>query len=723
MRKLWSMSEPTSVSKSASLRAWLAIATLLLLSSCASREGREKRSIVLVTIDTLRADRLGAYGASAATPALDALAREGARFRNAFAQSPLTLPSHSSILTGTYPTHHGVRDNGFRLPAEMETLAEILKGQGYQTAAFVGGFPVDSRFGLDQGFDLYDDSLGRSRSRVSFAERPASEVVALARSWLAGRGENLHFVWVHLFDPHAPYNPAEPFPDDYQGEVAYVDSALKDLLAAASPDAIVAVTADHGEGLGEHGEKTHSLFLYDSTLRVPWLLRGPGVAPGTVVEETARSVDMLPTLLDLAGMKDACSHCQGRSLVPALEGRVLPPEPSYAETYFPRLNLGWSELRSLRMDKWKYIEAPEPELYETATDPGETRNLASANPERVSELAAQLDRLEEATAAGGSAERVLDPETRAILRNLGYLSSERRRGSERARPDPKSRLQVWEGIRSGMELVARGELDQAIEELEAATVAEPDLVLARTYLALAYFERGRYREAMEECGAVLARAPSDFEGTLLMGKSLLRLGRVAESRLVLERAAAIDEASPEPWVELAQIHLQSRARSAAEAALRKAAERDGTAPSVLLLQGKIAMASGSMPYAEKLFRAAIEAAPSEEEPRVQLGNLLLTQRRLEEAEDLFRQSLEVRPQASALYLGLGHSRALAGKMEQAIPLFERALELSPDSTLILNSLGFAYVDAGQASKGQALLERSLQIEPEQPELRSILRQR
>jgi tetratricopeptide (TPR) repeat protein len=271
-----------------------------------------------------------------------------------------------------------------------------------------------------------------------------------------------------------------------------------------------------------------------------------------------------------------------------------------------------------------------------------------------------------------------------------------------------------------MDLVARGEMDQAIDELESALATAPDLILARTYLALAYFEKGRYRAAVDQCNEILARAPSDFDGTLLLGKSLLRLGRGADARIVLERAASIDDASPEPWVELAQLHLVSKSRSEVDSALAKATERDGEAPSVLLLQGKIAMMSGSIPYAEKLFRASIEAAPSEEEPRVQLGNLLLTQRRLEEAEELFRESLVARPQAAGLYLGLGHSRALGGKIEEAIPLFEKALELSPESTLVLNSLGFAYVEAGESAKGVALLRRSLELQPDQPELKGFM---
>jgi Flp pilus assembly protein TadD len=693
----------------------------LLLSGCAPGASREPRSVVLVTIDTLRADRLGAYGGKATTPSLDGLAREGALFQNVFAQSPLTLPSHGSILTGTYPTYHGVRDNArFRLPEEMETLAEILKADGYQTAAFVGGFPVDSRFGLDQGFGLYDDALEPSRSRVSIPERPASDVVAPARKWIEGRGGNLYFVWVHLFDPHAPYAPPKPFPDGYDGEVTYVDAALKDLFAAVSREAFVAVTADHGEGLGDHGESRHSLFVYDSTLRVPWILRGPGVAAGTVMEEAVRSVDIVPTLLDLVGKSGSCARCQGRSLVSALEGHGLEASPSYAETYFPRLNLGWSELRSLRLGGWKYIQAPEPELYDLDADPGETRNLASVNREKLREMAAELERFEDATAGPGTPGPVADPPTHAILRTLGYSSSAGATHSEGGLPDPKNRLPVWEAVRSGMDLVDRGEMDKAVDELETAVATEPDLNLARFYLALAHFERNRYSAAVEQCNRILASAPTDFDATLLLGKSLLHLGRRADAQFALERARSIDEASPQPWVALAELHLLWGSRSEAEAALNQATERDDEASSVLLLQGKFAMMSGSIPYAEKLFRAAVEAAPFEQGPRVQLGGLLLSQERLEEAEEVFYQSLEVCPEAAELYLGLGRSRAIGGKKEEAIALFEKALELSPDSIVVLNSLGFAYIEAGLSPKGFELLRRSLALQPDQPELEGFM---
>jgi arylsulfatase A-like enzyme/tetratricopeptide (TPR) repeat protein len=692
---------------------------VLAVLGCAAERSSEPSSVVLVTIDTLRADRLGAYGGEARTPNLDALAREGVLFRNAFAQSPLTLPSHSSILTGTLPTRHGVRDNGrYRLSEEMETVAEILKAKGYATAAFVGAFPVDSRFGLDQGFDEYDDGFSRAPSRVAFAERRAADVVAAARRWLEGRKPGPYFLWLHLFDPHAPYEPPPPFAEDYEGEVAYVDESLSNLFQSVGSEALLAVTADHGEGLGEHGERTHSLFVYDSTLRIPFLLRGPGVPRGTVVEEQVRSVDIVPTLLELSGHRGACARCQGASLVPALRGETLPSAPSYAETYFPLLNLGWSELKSLRKDGWKLIAAPEPELFDLRSDPGETRNLAETDPGKLRELSAELAALsEDAVAAPAS-----DPETVRVLRSLGYLSSAKPPVTG-DRPDPKSRLAVWEGVRNGMELVARGQMGGAIAELQAAVNEEPQLLLARSYLALALFDLGRYGESAAQCAAILDREPRDFDATLLLAKSLLRSGRTAEAQALLGAAAEIDPDSPEPWVELAQAALASRSREEAEAYLAKARERDEEAPPVLVLRGKMALLAGDSASSEALFRKALGESPFEEDARVQLGNLLLTQRRLGEAEGLYREGLTIRPEAASFHLGLGHSRALAGKMGEAIPLFEKALTLDPKSTTALNSLGFIYIETGNANKGVALLRRSLEIQPDQPELVGFLRAR
>jgi arylsulfatase A-like enzyme/Tfp pilus assembly protein PilF len=691
---------------------------LLLLAGC-DAAGRAPKNVLLVTIDTLRADRLGAYGGSVPTPHLDRLAREGTSFGNAFSASPLTLPSHSSILTGTLPTVHGVRDNGrFRLGAEMETAAEMLKRSGFRTAAFVGAFPLDSRFGLDQGFDVYDDSFGGPASRSALAERRGAAVVGVARAWLeANRGERT-FAWVHLFDPHAPYAPPPPFPAGYEGEVAYVDHVLGDLFSAASSETLVIVMADHGEGLGEHGEDTHSLFIYDSTIRIPLLMRGPGIPAGASPSSQVRSIDVLPTILELLGEEELCPACEGESLVPLLRGQSADPRPSYAETYFPLLNLGWSELQSVRSGGWKYIDAPEPELYHVESDPGELSNVIGANREKAEELSEHLASLDRAAPVARAP--VVDAETLDALRSLGYASAAVPPAPS-SRPDPKARLQVWEGVRRGMDLSARGEWALAIAELESVTREEPDLLLARTHLAAAYFESGRYGDAVRECGAILAREGDDYDATLLLGKTLLRLGRGDESRKILARAAELDPASAAPWVELSQLSLR-RSKAEAERFLAEARSREPEASGVLVMEGKLAVLNGDAVSAEGYFRKALEGAPYDVDARVQLGNLLLAQRRLEDAQALFEDGLRSRPDAAAYHVGLGHSLALSKKMEPAIAAFEKALSLDPRSTLVLNSLGFAYLEAGRPGEAMALFQRSLELDLNQAELVRFLQQ-
>ncbi|NOT30031.1 MAG: sulfatase, partial [Planctomycetes bacterium] len=379
------------------------------------RDGRE-RSILLVTLDTTRADRLGCYGRlNAGTPVLDALAARGARFERAYTTAPITLPAHASILTGSTPPHHGLRDNGINaLGAEVETLAESCARAGRRTAACVSGFPVSRLFGLDQGFEHYDDRLEEERAVPgAFLERRADATVARAREWLAtlASGESF-FLWVHLFDPHEPHAAppefARRFPDDpYQAEIAFVDHALGALLGelerlARTADTLVVVTADHGESLGEHGETTHGLQLYDATMRVPLLFAGPGVV-ARALSAPVSLVDLAATLVELAEIDDGgeFSRHSGRSLAALLRGEAgLEPERSaYLETYYPRLHYGWSELVGITRGDWKYVEAPgalgpdgrvSSELYRPLPDPGELLDLAQHEPEHLLELAREL---------------------------------------------------------------------------------------------------------------------------------------------------------------------------------------------------------------------------------------------------------------------------------------------------------------------------------------------
>jgi len=368
----------------------------VLLPACrrAAPPSADRPNVLLVTIDTLRADRVGCYGhAPALTPTLDGLASRGVRFATAVAHVPLTGPSHASVLTGVTPLGHGFRDNGgYVLLAEVRTAAEDFGKAGYRTAAFVSGFPLNRRFGFDRGFEAYDDHFpkGNDPRRAAHVERFADATTDAVLRWLetpdATPGRRPFFLWVHYYDPHAPYEPPGELAarfrgEPYDGEVAFVDQQLGRLLRRLEEKAelartLILATSDHGEGLGEHGEVSHGLFIYDSTLKVPFVVAGPGVSPGRIDPTVARGIDVLPTLLDLAGMK-ARPEIEGRSLRPAIEGREMSDAPAYAETLYPLRELGWAPLFAWRTSRHKMIEAPTPELYDLESDPGETQNRAA----------------------------------------------------------------------------------------------------------------------------------------------------------------------------------------------------------------------------------------------------------------------------------------------------------------------------------------------------------
>ncbi|MGB7296944.1 MAG: sulfatase, partial [Candidatus Aminicenantales bacterium] len=356
---------------------------------------RESLNIVLFTIDTLRADHLECYGYDRIkTPHINRLAAEGTLFKHVISPTPLTLPAHSSIFTGTYPLFHGVRDNGgFYLDPKHVTLAEMLKDKGYTTGAFVGAFVLDSRWGVDQGFDHYFDNFDLTKYKkisLDTVQRRGDEVLEEARSWIGGNDQGKFFAWIHLYDPHTPYDPPEPYKTQYKGgpyslydgEIAYVDELIGGFLEFLearnlSGRTLIIFTADHGEMLGEHKESAHGFFIYDAAVRVPLIFHLPGGAAGRgrEVSRQVSSVDIMPTVIDLVGAA-APPAVQGESLVPLLRERGVKAEPAaYSETFFPRYHYGWSELRSLRQDRFKFIDAPRPELYDVLADPGELRNL------------------------------------------------------------------------------------------------------------------------------------------------------------------------------------------------------------------------------------------------------------------------------------------------------------------------------------------------------------
>ena len=577
----------------AGLATIAALAGLAVLASRAPRPALVKRdpglSVLVVSVDTLRADALGCYGRrDAQTPWIDRLAAEGVRFETARAHNVVTLPSHANLLSGQYPLRHGVRDNtGFRFPAERATLATILRERGWQTGAFVSAFPLDSRFGLDRGFDVYDDRLGGTETAGAFAmpERAGTETVRAALRWIDSVRGQRWFAFVHLYEPHFPYEPPAPlassFPaEPYQGEVAAADAALGPLLepllaAGGGGRALVVFTSDHGESLGEHGETTHGIFAYEATLRVPLVLRAPGLLPARVVRTPVRHVDVVPTILDLLGMA-VPDGVRGTSLLPYVRGRKTSDLPSYIETVYPRENYGWSELRGVIDGPWKYIQAPKPELYDLAQDPREERNLVSDQPAVVKDKTRKLDALIAGSRAlKGAKRRTLSAAETERLRSLGYLGG----GAAGGAADPKDKIEDYlltfranllenEGrldqaaecyrqvlaanpdvpsnhVNLALLEMRMGRPDEAIRTLERAMVKFPDSELVLSRLMGLYLNASRWQDALSVGRALLANDPSHFDALFLSGNAYARLGRWEDAAAGYRKALAIEPENAE----------------------------------------------------------------------------------------------------------------------------------------------------------------------------------
>jgi arylsulfatase A-like enzyme/Flp pilus assembly protein TadD len=551
------------------------------------------RNLVLITIDTLRADRVGAYGyARARTPNLDALAQAGSTFDRAYAAAPVTLPSHATLLTGRYPPGHGSRDNGMRVSADAATLATILKARGAKTAAFVAAFPLDHQFGLNRGFDVYGDQIPRAPDGRLANERPASQVVDDAIAWLrtkdqGPRPKDQFFLWVHLFEPHAPYgdpSTSRPAVDRYDDEVAIVDLQIGRLLGALGParaDTLIVAAGDHGEAFGEHEEYAHSIFVYDTTMRVPLVMSGPGVQAGLRVADAVTLADVAPTVVRFFG--GAMADVDGIDLSAALGGAAILRRELYGESFAPLVEFGWAPLRTIRSGPWKLIAAPKPELFDIGKDPGEQANLAASQPAVVRELEARADRYSPAslpTAASANAEAA------ARLRALGYSSGSATRNPQSAmsgRPDPKDRR----------ELAAR-----------LAQVTAGELIGAALVSAL----EGIVRED-----------PANGQAHLRLAYERLRAGDCARAEPEFHAAAASGLPSADLFIGLATCLGQRRDLAGAERALREARRLEPDNPAVIANIGLLQADKGDLPAAIQSLNTALAVDPNLHEARFNLA--------------------------------------------------------------------------------------------------------
>jgi arylsulfatase A-like enzyme/tetratricopeptide (TPR) repeat protein len=657
-------------------------------------------NILLVTIDTLRADALGAYGnTQVQTPWIDRLAEAGVRFQNCHAQNVVTFPSHTNILSGRYPTEHGVHDNAnFRFPREMDSIATLLKAAGYRTGAFVSAFPLDARFGLNRGFDLYDDRVNDAEATHAFRmqERKGPETVAAALQWLGADRVAPSFAFVHLYEPHWPYEPPEPFASRYRekpywGEVAAADAALGPLLEpilaqGSKGHTLVVLTADHGESLGEHGEMTHGIFAYEATLHVPLILYAPSILRPRVVEAPVRHVDILPTILDAIGRK-APGDLPGSSLLPGAVGQAAPETTSYFEALSASMNRGWAPLRGVVRGRRKFIELPIPELYDLSTDPGETRNLAGSDEGSLQVFRGLLVGLRKAE---HTSKRVQEAdEVRERLRGLGYVTSAT--SAEKAvytvADDPKRLIPIEAELQGVLDRYSSGDLAGAIAMGEDFVSRHPHMILALSHLAFLYHEAGDLPAATAALRRAVGEDPANLDMVALLGNYLVE-GRQAKEALQLVT----------PYAQRAEPDLD-----------------------ILVAQGMALADLGRAPEALAVFERCHALEPRNGMALVNIGTVHLMQGNREEAAKAFREAAGVDPSLARAHMNLGVVAIQEGHTDEAIDEWQKALKLDPRSYETLFDLGTLFIRLGRPQDARPLLERYVEAAPRATEARDIAR--
>lgn len=638
-----------------------------------TREGSAGLDVVLVTVDTLRADATGFGGnRRGTTPNLDRLAASGAVFTFAHALNVVTLPSHANLLSGLPPHAHGVRDNtGFRLDPSVPTLATRLKAAGYATGAFVAAFPLDRRYGLANGFDVYDDRYGKGSDDLTFRmpERPAPEVVARAMAWWDAQPPGRRFLWVHVFEPHAPYVPPPPFDAafrdaPYLGEVAAADAALAPVVSAVldAPRApvLAVVTGDHGEALGEHGELTHGLFCYEGTLAVPLVVAGEGVAPRKDPALVSH-LDVAPTVLAAAGLPADPSLPGADLRAPRTEG----PRSLYFEALSMRLNRGWAPLTGVLRDRTKYVDLPIRELYDLSSDPREERNLADREEATVRDLARAIP--EGARDPGRRA--AASPEEVARLRALGYVASGGAPGKAAFGPedDPKSNVEVDRKLQTMIALYQRGDLSGGIRLGEEVLRARPGMLAGYEHLAFLYQQADRLPDAARLLSRALERGIESAALRVRLGMVLSEMGRAKDAVAALAPLAGLEE--PE-------------AQNALGVALSD---------------------SGDAEKADAAFARALRADPENAVAWKNRGIAALRAGRPLEAKAHLDRALSVNPALPGGWNALGTASARLGATDAALAAFARAYEQDPRDFDALYNLGTTAAAAGRPAEAGAAL--------------------
>jgi len=694
--------------------------------------GPRRPNVLLVSLDTFRADRVGCYGyAPAGTPRLDGLAARGLRFAQATTVVPLTLPAHSSLFTGAFPARHAVRDNGgYYLADEQTTLAEVLRERGYRTGGFVSSFVLDARWGIQQGFDRYFDDFDLSKfdhaPGMDAIQRPGAETVDEALRWLGQERERPFFAWVHLYDAHAPYEAPEPYASRYpptpsgayDAEIAATDAQVGRLLDALEADGrlrdtLVVAVGDHGEMLGEHGEQTHGFFVYDASMRIPLIVAGPSVPHRTVADQV-RIVDVMPTVLDLLGQAVPAS-VQGTTLLPLARGERL-ELMALAESWYPRYHYGWSELMAVQDGRYKLIRAPRRELFDLREDPRETVNLAERDARRADAMESALDgllaRLGTAAAAHGPSQ--MDAETAEKLEALGYVAGgfSARHLEDRPRGDPKDKIGLYNLLKQAGGASAAGRVDEAIAKVQDALAADPEILEAHMLLGNFLRKAKRQTEAIAAYRRALALDPEHDETLFLLAVTYKDMGRHADARVGFERARQLDPRNGKVLWQIADLEMREGQWAKAEALLKDAVARKVEEERFLLKLGECYIEMKRYDAAEETLRRALALRPHLEAAHFNLGLVYEDRGDAARAMAEYEAELAGNPKGYRAAFNLAKLLQRAGRTDDAVRRFRQSLALAPEFGTGHLYLAKSLLDLNQLEAAEQAARKGLQSNPE-----------
>jgi arylsulfatase A-like enzyme/Flp pilus assembly protein TadD len=699
-------------------------------------------NLLLITLDTVRADRISCYGSErVSTPSIDHIARDGVLFENAIAPAPLTLPSHTTIMTGLYPNAHGIRDNSTnRISEKAVTLAEILSGKGYETGAVVGAFILDSDYGLSQGFQYYNDELpGPSQNfddirgpaqhpRMNLhvvAERPASDVTGQAISWLKTHMKDRFFLWIHYYDPHHPYEPPPPYSSiyadrPYEGEIAFVDQNVGMILSELMnsnvlDETLILLVGDHGEALGEHKELTHSIFTYESSVRVPLIMRYPVRLPsGARIAAPVSLADVVPTVLDLLDV-ESDNEFNGVSLLDMIEGERAVDRYIYCESMSPFLTYGWSRIQCLRGSQWKYIRSAEPELYDLASDPGENNNLIRTEREVAEMLEARLDSILAATTPEASSlteKAVLAAEDRERLRALGYVTASPPPVENASLQDPKEMIQFHNLVAEGEEAMARGRFDEALDDFRTIIASDPANAVVHNLMGTIYAQMQDTMNARIHFQKAIDANPNLPDAHHNLGNIYHMEGKFPEAAQCYERALELDPAAFEYYVGLGQIYARIGDFNRANDAYRKAIENGYASPQLYLTYAHVLSRLGKYEEAMESLSEAIEMNPEFALAYNEYGNIMDMLGNTEEAISKYRMAVSIRPEYVAAHCNLARLMMKSGNAREAAQELSRALELNPDHAESNYLLGELLFQRGQKEQAKQYFQKFLALNPD-----------